>query len=55
MVHCLGIVCWNYEDDLPSDHDPHPEDLDHGAMDMSYVGLFFRNFGRLNACGTAVE
>ncbi len=41
--------CWNYMDDLPTGLNPHPEDTDHGAMDMSYVGLFFRNFGRLHA------
>jgi hypothetical protein len=45
---CAGIVCWYYGDDLPSDHLPHFEDLDHGSMDMSYVGVFLRNHSRLN-------
>jgi hypothetical protein len=48
---CAGIVCWYYEENLPPGHDPHPEDLDHGAMDMSYVGLLMRNFVRLGASG----
>jgi len=45
---CLGIVCWFYMENLPPNHGPHLEDLDHGSMDMSYVDLFLRNYGRLN-------
>jgi hypothetical protein len=48
LIECYGIVWWNYMEDLPSDHDPHAEDLDHGAMDMSYVDVFLRNFGQLS-------
>jgi hypothetical protein len=47
LLDCLGIVCWHYMDNLPANHNPHPEDLDHGSMDMSYVDVFLRNYGRL--------
>ena len=49
---CRQHFCWNYDDDLPADIDPRPEDTDHGAMDLSYVGLAFRDFGRLNAAAS---
>ena len=45
---CTGIVCWLYGEDAPSDHPSHPEDLDHGAMDMSYVDLFLGNYSRFS-------
>jgi hypothetical protein len=33
----------------------HVEDTDHGSMDMTYVGLFFRDIGRLRAAAESVH
>jgi hypothetical protein len=44
---CEDGVCWRYMDNIP--FGTHPEDTDHGSMDMSYVGLVFRDFDRLSA------
>ena len=45
--HLWSSGGWNYEEDLPPDHNPHPEDLDHGAMDMSYLEESLQNYGLL--------
>ena len=34
-------------DNLPESHNRHPEDFDHVSMDMTYVEVFLRNYGRL--------
>jgi hypothetical protein len=52
---CPDVVCWNYMDNLLSDHDPHAEDLDHGAMDMSYVNVFLQNYGRVDLVSQQVS
>jgi hypothetical protein len=44
---CLAINCWNYQENLPSGHNPHAEDLDHGAIDMSYLEESLQNYGLL--------
>ncbi len=44
---CGQGLCWHYMDNVP--FGPHVEDVDHGSMDMSYVGLAFRDFDRLRA------
>jgi hypothetical protein len=46
---CKRNFCWYYMDSRAPGHDPHPEDTDHGSMDMSYVGLFARDSTRLHA------
>jgi hypothetical protein len=45
---CPFYLCWNYGDDVPTDHNPHVEDLDHGAMDMSYVEVFQQSYSLLS-------
>ena len=45
---CPGHLCWNYGDDVPTGHDPHVEDLDHGAMDLSYVEVSQQSYSLLS-------
>jgi hypothetical protein len=46
---------WHKTDDLPAalNHDPDPEDISHGALDMRYQEELQRNFWRLNPLATA--
>ena len=46
---CKRNFCWRYSDHGAEGVGYHPEDTDHGSIDMSYVGLFLRDFDRLNA------
>jgi len=46
---CNQNVCWYYMDHGAEDVGYHPEDTDHGSMDMSFAGLFTRDAARLNA------
>jgi hypothetical protein len=45
---CKNHVCWYYNG-APGTPNTDPEDTDHGSMDMSYVGLYLRDFERLRA------
>jgi len=52
---CERNFCWYYMDSRTPDHGPHPEDADHGSMDMSYVGLFVRDSARLRAAAARLH
>jgi len=43
---CKNELCWYYNG-APGTLNFDPEDTDHGSMDMTYVGLFFRDIDRL--------
>jgi len=52
-VQCQRNVCWHYMDDVAPGVGTHAEDPDHGSLDMFYLGLLRRDFGRLNAAAAS--